>query len=69
MSRLMYPVTIFYSEEDQGYIAVAPDLKGCSAFGESPQEALKELETAMELWLAVARQDSVPLPEPTRMSA
>jgi predicted RNase H-like HicB family nuclease len=69
MSRLMYPVTIFYSEEDHGYIAVAPDLKGCSAFGESPQEALKELETAMELWLAVARQDSVPLPEPTRMSA
>ena len=69
MFRLIYPVTIFYSEEGQGYIAVAPDLKGCSAFGESPQEALKELETAMELWLAVARQDSVPLPEPTRMSA
>jgi len=69
MFRLIYPVTIFYSEEDQGYIAVAPDLKGCSAFGESPQEALKELETAMELWLAVARQDSVPLPAPTRMSA
>ena len=69
MFRLIYPVTIFYSEEDQGYIAVPPDLKGCSAFGESPQEALKELETAMELWLAVARQDSVPIPEPTRMSA
>lgn len=69
MFRLIYPVTIFYSEEDQGYIALAPDLKGCSAFGESPQEAMKELETAMELWLAVARQDSVPIPEPTRMSA
>jgi predicted RNase H-like HicB family nuclease len=69
MSRLLYPVTIFYSDEDQGYIAVAPDLKGCSAFGETPQEALIELETAIELWLAVAHQDSTPIPEPTRMSA
>jgi predicted RNase H-like HicB family nuclease len=69
MSKRDYPVTIFYSEEDGGYIAVAPDLKGCSAFGETPQEALRELEVAMELWLEVARRDSTPLPEPTRMSA
>jgi predicted RNase H-like HicB family nuclease len=54
MPKRDYPVTIFYSEEDGGYIAVAPDLKGCSAFGETPQEA---------------RRDSTPLPEPTRMSA
>ena len=69
MSELKYPVTIFYSEEDGGYIAIAPDLKGCSAFGETPQEALKEMETAMELWLNVARRDRAPIPEPTRMSA
>ena len=67
MSR--YPVSIFYSEEDGGYIAIAPDLKGCSAFGETPQEALREMEIAMELWLETARQDNVPIPEPTRMSA
>jgi predicted RNase H-like HicB family nuclease len=69
MSRRDYPVTIFYSEEDGGYIAVAPDLKGCSAFGETPQEAFQELQVAMELWLKVARADSKPIPEPTRMSA
>ena len=69
MSRPQYPVTIFYSEEDKGYIAVVPDLKGCSAFGDTPQEALMELETAIELWLDVAHQDSTPIPEPTRMSA
>ena len=69
MFRLEYPVTIFYSEEDGGYIAVAPDLKGCSAFGETPQEALKEMETAMELWLETAKQDNDAIPEPTRMSA
>ncbi len=68
MSKLEYPVTIFYSEEDGGYIAVAPDLKGCSAFGETPQEALREMETAMHLWLETARQDNVPIPEPTRMA-
>ncbi len=69
MSEHRYPVAIFYSEEDRGYIAVAPDLKGCSAFGDTPQEALVELETAIDLWLAVARQDSTPIPEPSRMSA
>lgn len=69
MSELKYPVTIFYSEEDGGYIAIAPDLKGCSAFGESPHEALKELETAIELWLETARQDRASIPKPTRMSA
>lgn len=69
MSEMKYPVTIFYSEEDGGYIAIAPDLKGCSAFGETPQEALRELETAIELWLSVARRDAAPIPAPTRMSA
>ncbi len=61
MSKMEYPVTIFYSEEDGGYIAVAPVLKGCSAFGETPQEALREMETA--------RQHNIHIPEPTRMSA
>ncbi len=55
MSGRDYPITIFYSEEDGGFVAIVPDLKGCTAFGESPQEALRELETPMDLWLEVAR--------------
>ncbi|HYA42036.1 MAG TPA: type II toxin-antitoxin system HicB family antitoxin [Syntrophobacteraceae bacterium] len=66
MSKMEYPVTIFYSEEDGGYIAVAPYLKGCSAFGETPQEALREMEIAMELWLETAREEGDPIPEPTK---
>jgi len=69
MSKLRYPATIFYSEEDGGYIAIASDLKGCSAFGETPEEAIRELEIAIELWLKVAMQDASTIPEPTRMSA
>lgn len=34
-----YNINIFYSEDDEGYIADIPDLKFCSAFGETPEEA------------------------------
>ena len=36
-----YHINIFYSEEDEGYIADVPDLKQCSAFGSTPEEALQ----------------------------
>ena len=57
MNKQFYPAIVFYSAEDQGYIAKAVDLKGCSAFGETPEQALKELETAVELWLSVAEME------------
>ena len=41
-----YPVSIFWSEEDGGYIASIPDLDACSAFGKTPEEALAEIEIA-----------------------
>lgn len=59
-----YAIEIFFSEEDEGYIAVAPELLGCSAFGETEEEALTEIKTAIELWLTVARNEgrTIPLP-------
>ena len=48
-----YAINLFYSEEDQGYI---PDLRYCSAFGNTPAEALAEIQNAKEAWLAVARE-------------
>jgi predicted RNase H-like HicB family nuclease len=59
-----YTIEIFYSEEDEGYIAVVPELPGCSAFGETEEEALTEIEVAMGLWLETARKESRPIPQP-----
>ena len=44
-----YHISIFYSEDDEGYIADIPDLTECSAFGETPDEALKEVQKAKKL--------------------
>ena len=59
-----YHINIFYSEEDAGYIADLPDLEFCSAFGDSPQEALAELEVAKQAWLETARELGRPIPAP-----
>jgi len=59
-----YHINIFYSEEDGGYIADVPDLESCSAFGDSPAEALRELEKAKKAWLEAAREADKPVPEP-----
>ena len=59
-----YAIEIFYSEEDEGYIAVAPELAGCSAFGETEEAVLKEVMTAMELWLETAKKEGREIPQP-----
>ncbi len=59
-----YHVNIFYSEEDGGYIADIPDLEACSAFGNTPAEALHELEIAKAAWLEAARAAGKPIPVP-----
>lgn len=59
-----YHINIFYSEEDGGYIADIPDLEACSAFGETPEGALAEVEKAKQTWLAAARQMGKPIPPP-----
>lgn len=59
-----YHINIFYSEEDGGYIADVPDLQLCSAFGETPAEALAEVEQAKAAWLGAAKETGKPIPEP-----
>jgi predicted RNase H-like HicB family nuclease len=59
-----YHINIFYSEEDGGYIADIPDLEYCSAFGETPAQALAEVERAKAAWLETARETGKPIPTP-----
>jgi len=59
-----YHINIFYSEEDGGYIADIPDLKACSAFGNTPAAALAEVERAKAAWLEAARAEGKPIPRP-----
>lgn len=59
-----YHINIFYSEDDDGYIADIPDLKYCSAFGETPIEALQELEAAKQAWIETAKAEDKPIPLP-----
>ncbi|MBW4522333.1 MAG: type II toxin-antitoxin system HicB family antitoxin [Scytolyngbya sp. HA4215-MV1] len=61
-----YHINIFYSAEDGGYIADIPDLKYCSAFGETKEEALREVLNAKQAWLDVAKTEGNPIPEPKK---
>ncbi len=58
-------INIFYSEEDEGYIADIPDLKYCSAFGDTPIKALQELALAKQAWIEAAQAEGKPIPQPT----
>ncbi len=59
-----YFISIFYSEEDSGYIADIPDLRYCSAFGSTPDEALREVQIAKQAWIEAAMVSGKPIPEP-----
>ncbi|MEW6007823.1 MAG: type II toxin-antitoxin system HicB family antitoxin [bacterium] len=59
-----YAIEIFFSEEDEGYIAVVPELPGCSAFGETEEKALEEVKVAIELWLETAKKEGREMPQP-----
>lgn len=57
-----YHVNVFWSESDRCWVADIPDLKSCAAFGDTPAEAVEEVERAAEAWLEAARDAGLPLP-------
>jgi predicted RNase H-like HicB family nuclease len=59
-----FHINIFYSQEDEGYIADIPDLRFCSAFGSTPGEALAELEKAKAAWIEAASAEGKSIPKP-----
>jgi predicted RNase H-like HicB family nuclease len=59
-----YAILVFWSPADAAWVADAPDLKSCSAFGTTLEEAVAELRIAMEAWLGVAKEKGITLPLP-----
>lgn len=59
-----YEVIIYWSAEDDAFIAEAPELRGCLAHGESHEAALTNLRSAMELWIESAKEFGDPIPKP-----
>jgi predicted RNase H-like HicB family nuclease len=59
-----YHINLFWSDEDGCWVADIPDLRYCSAFGDTPAKALAEVQIAMDGWLETARECGVPIPEP-----
>lgn len=57
-----YQVDCFWSEEDEGFIAIVPDLHGCSAFGDTRIEAMEEVSEAIDCWLEAAESAGNPIP-------
>lgn len=60
-----YHINVFWSDEDGCYVAAIPDLRGCSAFGDSPEQAVREVQVAKQLWIEAARSKGIAIPEPT----
>jgi predicted RNase H-like HicB family nuclease len=58
-----YAIIVYWSDEDDVWIAEAPDLEPCAAHGNTPEQAVAELRVAMDLWLEVAREKGQPIPD------
>jgi predicted RNase H-like HicB family nuclease len=59
-----YHINVFFSEEDNCYVADIPDLRFCSALGETPLAAVRELIKAKKAWLKTAEKEGKPIPKP-----
>ncbi len=61
---LRYEIGIYWSEEDQAFIAEVPELPGCAADGSTYQEALQNVEVVMQEWIKTAKELKRSIPEP-----
>ncbi|MBN1943410.1 MAG: type II toxin-antitoxin system HicB family antitoxin [Phycisphaerae bacterium] len=59
-----YEIIIYWSEEDQAFIAEAPELPGCAADGASMREALVNVEIVIQEWLETAKELGREIPQP-----
>ena len=65
MKTPAYPINVFWSAEDEAWVADAPDLTYCSAIGDTPHEAVAEVEVAIEAWVEAATASGRAVPQPS----
>ena len=58
-----YELIIYWSEEDQLFVAEIPELPGCAAHGATQQEALTNAQDAIRLWIDTAKEFGDPIPQ------
>jgi predicted RNase H-like HicB family nuclease len=59
-----YEIIIYWSSSDHVFIAEIPELKGCTAHGDTQDEALKQVNIVAEEWLKMAQEKGWQIPEP-----
>jgi len=59
-----YEIIIYWSKEDDAFIAEVPELPGCMAHGDTPETALKNAKEATQLWIDTAKEFGDVVPEP-----
>lgn len=62
--KMKYEVIIYWSAEDNAYIAEVPELSGCMADGQTYEKALENVEGIMNEWIEIARELGRTVPEP-----
>jgi len=63
-SKWRYEIILYWSDEDQAYIAEVPELPGCAADGKTYKEALTNVEKIIQEWIETAQELQRPIPEP-----
>jgi antitoxin HicB len=71
MSRLTYPVVVqpLKDEDGGGFVATVPDLPGCMSDGETPEEALQNVQDAIAAWIEAAQDMGRKIPKPSAQLA
>ena len=69
MNDYRYEIIIYWSKEDEAFIAEVPELPGCMAHGNTYEEALKNIKDAIVLWLDTAKEfkDTIPKPKEEKL--
>ena len=59
-----YEIIMYWSKEDEAFIAEVPELPGCAADGPTYEDAIREVQEIMDIWIETAKEKGWPIPEP-----